>query len=64
MPGTARAQASEQDRLAMQRYVSAVRKYECGEPLTEAEQRMIAYGHTAAMCGQRFVPGDDKYKRF
>ena len=36
-----------------QKFVEAVRKYLDGEKLTLAEERMVAYGYTAATPGQR-----------
>ena len=36
-----------------QKFVEAVRKYLDGEKLTLTEERMVAYGYTAATPGQR-----------
>lgn len=35
------------------KFVEAVKKYLDGEKLTRTEERMVAYGYTAATCGQR-----------
>ena len=40
-----------------QRFAEAVRKYLAGEKLTCTEERMIAYGYTAATCGQKLSSG-------
>jgi hypothetical protein len=36
-----------------QKFAEAVRKYLAGEKLTPTEERIIAYGYTAATRGQR-----------
>jgi membrane protease YdiL (CAAX protease family) len=38
-----------------QKFAEAVRKYLAGEPLSRTEERIIAYGYTAATRGQRFL---------
>ena len=43
-----------------QKYASAVDKYLTGEKLTHTEEQMIAYGYTAAACGQRLWSGSPK----
>ena len=43
-----------------QRFAGAVQKYLTGEKLTRAEEQMIAYGYTAATCGQRLWSGSPK----
>ena len=40
---------------ADQKFAEAVRKYLAGENLTRAEERIIAYGYTAATRGQSFL---------
>lgn len=49
---------SHQHRKPVERdkkFAEAVRKYLAGETLTRAEERIIAYGYTAATRGQRFL---------
>jgi hypothetical protein len=43
-----------------QKFVGAVDKYLTGEKLTRTEEQMIAYGYTAAACGQRLWSGSPK----
>jgi hypothetical protein len=54
---------SHQQRKPVERdkkFAEAVRKYLAGEKLTHAEERIIAYGYTAATRGQRSLSfGED-----
>ncbi len=47
-----------------QKFVEAVSKYLAGEKLTYTEERIIAYGYTAATRGQRFLMFREDPPRF
>ena len=44
-----------------QKFLEVVLKYLDGQKLTRTEERMIAYGYTAATCGQRVWSGPPKF---
>jgi len=54
--------SDEQQKLEQsdQKFVETVLKYLDGQKLTRTEDRMIAYGYTAATCGQRVWSGSPK----
>ena len=49
---------------ADQKFVAVVRKYLTGERLPHTEERIIAYGYTAATCGQRIWSSPDPESYF
>ena len=64
MQERSRAQVSGKLEEADQKFVAVVRKYLAGERLTPTEERIIAYGYTAATCGQRIRSSPDPESYF
>jgi hypothetical protein len=36
------------------KFLVAVKRHLEGEPMTEAQKRMVAYSYTSAVCGQKY----------
>lgn len=36
------------------KFLVAVKRYLGGETMTEAQKRIVAYGHTSSVCGQKY----------